>query len=195
MSLTLNRLLAGITLLASFPVLAEIKWLAEGEIAATAHDQSRLGGMLEDGATPRDRVGGLGGALAYSGHGQVFYAVPDRGPGAGETTFEERLYQLDLGLRHEGGTYRLEPRITATHILRDAASHPLTGDAAAYDAVNSNVSRRRNGIVSLQWKRSQSSAIVGARELPWLQCSSTLSPLARALSIVSSALVMISSRM
>ena len=140
----LNPLLVGLALLASSPVFAEIKLLAQGEIPATAHDQSHLGGMLEDGATPRDRVGGLGGALAYSGHGQVFYAVPDRGPGAGETTYEERFYKLDLGLHHEGGTYRLEPRITATHIMRDAAGHPLTGDAAAFDAVNSNISRRRD---------------------------------------------------
>jgi hypothetical protein len=140
----LNPLLVGLALLASFPVLAEIKLLAEGEIPATAHDQSRLGGMLEDGATPRDRVGGLGGALAYGGHGQVFYAVPDRGPGAGETTYEERFYKLDLGLHHEAGTYRLEPRITATHVLRDPAGHPLTGDAAAYDAVNSSGGRRRD---------------------------------------------------
>lgn len=140
----LNPLLVGLALLASSSVFAEIKWLAEGEISATAHDQSRLGGMLEDGATPRDRVGGLGGALAYAGHGQVFYAVPDRGPGAGETTYEERFYKLDLGLHHEGGRYRLEPRITATHILRDSAGHPLTGDAAAYDAVNSSGGRRRD---------------------------------------------------
>ena len=139
-----HALLAGLTLLTSLPAAAEIKLLAEGAISARAHDQSRLRGILEDGVTPRDQVGGLGGALAYSGHDQVFYAVPDRGPGAGETTYEERIYTMDLGLKKNGDKYTLEPKITATHVLREATGHPLTGDAAAFDAVNSHASHRRD---------------------------------------------------
>src|SRR5215813_11872246 len=49
---------------------AEIKFIGEGTIPGTATDQSGLSGLLEDGVTPRNRVGGLGSALAYTGIGQ-----------------------------------------------------------------------------------------------------------------------------
>ena len=122
--------------------MANTVYLAEGEIAGTAHDQSGLKGLLEDGETPRDQMGGLGGALAYSGHGEIYYAVPDRGPGAGETTFISRLYKLELRLRETNSRYTLEPRLVATHLLSDEAGHHMTGDASAYDAVNSPASLR-----------------------------------------------------
>ena len=126
----------------NFAAVASIAYLGEGEIAATAHDQSGLKGLLEDGATPRAQIGGLGGAIAYSGQGDIYYAVPDRGPGAGETTFISRLYKLELRLRETDSKFRLEPRLMATHLLSDEAGHHMTGDASAYDAVNSPASLR-----------------------------------------------------
>lgn len=122
--------------------VANSVYLGEGEIAATALDQSGLKGLLEDGATPRAQIGGLGGAIAYSGQGDIYYAVPDRGPGAGETTYISRLYKLELRLRETDSKFRLEPRLMATRLLSDEAGHHMTGDASAYDAVNSPASLR-----------------------------------------------------
>lgn len=121
---------------------AEIRLLGESAIAATAHDQSHLSGLLEDGDTPKDQVGGLGGAIAYSGHGDIYYAVPDRGPGAGETSYIERLYRLEIRKHKTEQGYRIDPRIVATHLLSDEAGHYLTGNAASFDAVNSPASLR-----------------------------------------------------
>ena len=109
------RLLAAISLCVCVPATAEIKLLAEGEISATALDQSHLSGLLEDGETPKAQVGGFGGAIAYSGHEHLYYAVPDRGPGAGETSYIERLYALDIRLNKTDKGFQLVPRITATH--------------------------------------------------------------------------------
>lgn len=89
-SALMMALLCGSNLVAE----ANIVYLGEGGIPATAHDQSGLKGQLENGDTSRDQVGGLGGAIAYSGQGDFYYATPDRGPGAGETTYISRLYEL-----------------------------------------------------------------------------------------------------
>ena len=137
-------LLTALMICACLPATAEIRLLAEGAIAATALDQSHLPGLLEDGQTPKAQVGGLGGAIAYSGQGDLYYGVPDRGPGAGETTYVERLYALEVPLKKTGDGYQLTPRVKATHLLKDRSGHFMTGDASAYDNVNSDVSLRRD---------------------------------------------------
>jgi hypothetical protein len=139
-----SLLLATLCLCVFLPAKAEIRLLAEGEISATALDQSHLTGLLEDGETPKAQEGGFGGAIAYSGHEHRYYAVPDRGPGAGETSYIERLYVLDIRLNKGDKGFQLVPRITATHLLKDQAGHFLTGDASAFDNVNSETSRRRD---------------------------------------------------
>ena len=139
-----SLLLATLCLCVFVPAKAEIRLLAEGEISATALDQSHLTGLLEDGETPKAQEGGFGGAIAYSGHEHRYYAVPDRGPGAGETSYIERLYVLDIPLNKGDKGFQLVPRITATHLLKDQAGHFLTGDASAFDNVNSETSRRRD---------------------------------------------------
>jgi hypothetical protein len=139
-----SLLLATLCLCVFLPAKAEIRLLAEGEISATALDQSHLTGLLEDGETPKAQEGGFGGAIAYSGHEHRYYAVPDRGPGAGETSYIERLYVLDIRLNKGDKGFHLVPRITATHLLKDQAGHFLTGDASAFDNVNSETSRRRD---------------------------------------------------
>lgn len=127
----------------STPVRAEIKFIGEGRIPTDTLDQSGLKGLLEDGRTPRARAGGLGGALTWTGRGHTYLAVPDRGPGAGETTYQERLYTLDIRLHRQGeNRYNVEPKILATHLLKDGAGHPFMGDAGAYDPLNSPDSLR-----------------------------------------------------
>jgi hypothetical protein len=54
------------------------------------------------------------------------------------------LYVLDIRLNKGDKGFQLVPRITATHLLKDQAGHFLTGDASAFDNVNSETSRRRD---------------------------------------------------
>ena len=53
------------------------------QVTGFAKDQSGLTGLLEDGVTPHNLLGGLGSALAYTGRGQRYIATPDRGPADG----------------------------------------------------------------------------------------------------------------
>src|SRR5262249_54849534 len=64
--------------------------LGKGSIPGTTRDNSGLRGLLEDGVTPGNQVGGLGSAITYSGIGDLFYATPDRGPADGTTTYVDR---------------------------------------------------------------------------------------------------------
>lgn len=127
----------------SLAAQSAVTLIGEGAIPADALDQSGATGLLEDGRTPKARVGGLGGAITWSGQGPIYYAVPDRGPGAGETSFQGRLYRLELQLSPQGhGRYSLDPRVLETHLLTDTAGHAMTGDARAFDPLNSPDSLR-----------------------------------------------------
>lgn len=137
---------ASLFLLTSFmalPVKATITLVGEGVIPATATDQSRLTGLLEDGQTRRNQIGGLGGAISYSGFGERYYAVPDRGPGAGETSYIERIYRLDIHLtRIDADHYHIQPRVTRTQLMRTEDGRLFTGYAGAFDATQSPASLR-----------------------------------------------------
>lgn len=51
---------------------SRIAFIGKGSIPGTARDGSGLRGLLEDGVTTGDQVGGLGSAIAYSGNGDLF---------------------------------------------------------------------------------------------------------------------------
>lgn len=120
------------------PAHCAVTLIAEGAIAGDAQDDSKLSGSLEDGTSPHNRIGGIGSAIAYSGHGNTYYVLPDRGPAAGKTSYINRLYRVDLDLTKTGdGRYRLEPKLKATRLLRSEDGQPFTGRAAAFDPTNS----------------------------------------------------------
>ncbi|HXI55039.1 MAG TPA: esterase-like activity of phytase family protein, partial [Polyangia bacterium] len=93
---------------------------------------------LEDGAS-NNQVGGIGSAIAYTGVGNLFLASPDRGPNAGDDSFTERYYVVDLALADGHVT----PTIKAGAVLDQGAGLPaFTGRNIAFDATNSPASRR-----------------------------------------------------
>jgi len=95
-----RRSLAALSLAASLAapgaVRAEVALIGIGVIPGTARDQSGLSGLLEDGVTPGDLIGGFGSAVTYSGSGKRYYATPDRGPADGTTSYKDRLYTLEI---------------------------------------------------------------------------------------------------
>ena len=125
---------------------AAITLIGAGSIPGSARDQSGLSGILEDGVTPRDQIGGLGSALAYSGTGDIYYAAPDRGPADGASTYEDRLYRLKITLKQNGayGTnaYTVTPKVLSTRLLKNEKGAVLTGSSEAFDATHSPASRR-----------------------------------------------------
>ena len=133
--------------LAAVPAEAAVTFIGSGAIPGDAVDQSGLEGLLEDGVTPANRIGGLGSAIAYSGAHNIFYATPDRGPADGATSYVDRLYAVKLALRpispHYGpGSYRVLPQVVTTTLLTNEAGVPYTGSAAAFDPSNSSDSLR-----------------------------------------------------
>src|SRR5262245_50133729 len=121
---------------------AEIKFIGEGTIPGTATDQSGLSGLLEDGVTPKNRVGGLGSALAYTGIGQLYVAPPDRGPADGTTSYIDRIYTIKIDVQKNGtNTYSITPTLFATRLMHDGRRF-FTGSTAAFDPTNSTDSLR-----------------------------------------------------
>jgi hypothetical protein len=134
------RLLAFVltTTLSATSASATITFIGEGRIPGTATDQSGLGGVLEDGVTPGNQVGGLGSAIAYTGFGNLYVATPDRGPADGTTSYIDRIYTIKLEVKRAGGgNFTIAPTLVATRLMRDG-KRSFTGSAAAFDATNSS---------------------------------------------------------
>lgn len=140
----IRHLIAALSLAfaASSGAHAAITLIGKGTIPGNAVDQSGLTGLLEDSVTPRNRIGGFGSAIAYTGSGDLYVAVPDRGPADGTTTYADRLYLLDIRIKPQGVGYSVEPKVIATQLLRNREGQQYTGSAAAFDATNSPGSLR-----------------------------------------------------
>ncbi len=130
---------------AATPAIAQIQLLGTGEIPGNALDNSGLTGLLEDGVTPRNQVGGLGSAIAYSGFGDFYYATPDRGPADGATTYPDRVYLLRIPVRRSivnPAQHVVSPRVWDVRLLRTEKGRRLIGSVAAFDPTNSPMSLR-----------------------------------------------------
>ncbi|MCX7097349.1 MAG: esterase-like activity of phytase family protein [Methylococcales bacterium] len=115
---------------------ASVDLIAIGQIDASYQDNSvRTAGALENGIAG-NLLGGMGSGLAYAG-GNVFIAVPDRGPNAtayntlvdDTTSYIPRFHTMNMALAanpsYNAGTvgslpYVLSPQVTATTLLCSA---------------------------------------------------------------------------
>lgn len=97
--------------------------------------------LLEDGVTPHDQVGGFGSAITYTGVGNRYIAVPDRGPADGTTSYLDRYYLFDIKL-HPGVGDGLTIDLRRATLLTNDQGQLLTGAAAALDAGSTPAARR-----------------------------------------------------
>lgn len=120
---------AGSTLLA--PAAKRMSLLASGQFAGDRLDASGLSGQVETGV-PVALLGGFSG-LEYSGEGDRYWAITDRGPADGAATYPCRFHEIELALpsgavaNPGGGLLAITPKLIATHLLRDVAGTPLSG--------------------------------------------------------------------
>jgi hypothetical protein len=120
---------AGSTLLA--PAAKRVSLLASGQFAGDRLDASGLSGQVETGV-PVALLGGFSG-LEYSGEGDRYWAITDRGPADGAATYPCRFHEIELALpsgaaaNPGGGLLAITPKLIATHLLRDVAGTPLSG--------------------------------------------------------------------
>lgn len=107
--------------------------LGVGSIAAASSDLSGLAGTVEDG-TPTN-IFGAGSAIAYTGIGNRFLVVPDRGPNAqtwnpavdNTTSFDTRFHEIDLSVTKNGPNWTVTPTLMKTTLLTDGNGTNYTG--------------------------------------------------------------------
>ncbi len=106
-----------------------IELIGVAQVEGTARDLSGLTEKLEDGS-PADQFGGLS-AIEYSGSGDRFILLGDRGAGDGQVTYPCRFHEADLVVNSQTGHINL--KLAATRRLTSASGKQLVGSLAASD--------------------------------------------------------------
>ena len=135
----LSALFAASALLAAD---AGITLVGVGAIPGDSLDLSGLDGVIcqRDDSTnciPRATLGGFGSAITYTGHDNVFLAVPDRGPFDGRTTegvpYINRFHFLHMVVDVGVPFPNIRTTLLDTRFLR-SGNHKLVGSSYAFDA-------------------------------------------------------------
>jgi hypothetical protein len=129
---TSAALIAGILLVTSGPGRAEVRLLGAARIPGDATDKSELTDTLPDG-TPHNRLGSHGSAIAYTGEGDEYLLLADRGPSNGTVPYRCRMHRYEIRVP-PGASPVVDPSIVATTLLTDERDRPLLGLASAFDA-------------------------------------------------------------
>ncbi len=74
---------------------SEIKLIGKVSIPGDASDLSGIKKLLED-KSPSDRLGGFGSGFAYTGRGNNYVMLPDRGPGDGANSYLCRFHLVEI---------------------------------------------------------------------------------------------------
>lgn len=128
-------------LMTGLAAAAPIELIGTGTLPGNASDGLKLvPRILEDG-TPHDRVGGFGSALAYTGAGNLYIGVPDRGPFDGRTSYVDRYYLLNIAVTPGAPTPVAVTLVAATPLAKESGAL-FTGSTKAFDTTNSPASLR-----------------------------------------------------
>lgn len=147
--------LAAAVLLGAAPSLVGVGGLGGGL------DRSGVSGALENGE-PAALLGGYGSGIAYTGQGNQYVVVPDRGPNAvpynpavdDTTSYAARFHTITLDVTSGAvpGAGTVAPALLSTTLLSSptslagapaaAGAQYLTGLSSGFDAANSPNSRR-----------------------------------------------------
>ena len=122
-----------------------VSLVGTGSLPANASDLSGLTGALENGGS-KTLLGAFGSGIAYTGQGNRFIGVPDRGPNAARynaavddtTSFQARFHDIDVAV--SGAT--VTPTLVKTTLLTNEAGAPLNGLSSGFDATNSSAGTR-----------------------------------------------------
>lgn len=100
--------------------------LAVARVSGDCRDRSGLEGMLETN-TPVNAFGGLS-AIEYTGQGNRYYVLSDRGAGDGAASFPCRFHTVELAF--DASARRLNFRLLETTLVKDTQGRSLTGSLA-----------------------------------------------------------------
>jgi len=124
-------------------VLGQMTLIGTGTLPGTTSDLSGLSGNQTDG-TPHNRLGGMGSGIAYSGKGNSYVLISDRGPKDGATDYACRFHSMDIVVT-PGATRPVELKLTETTLLKNEEGKPFVGTLTAFDAAHQEKSLRLDG--------------------------------------------------
>jgi hypothetical protein len=119
---------------AADPVDPGITLIGMGKIPGDATDLSGLEGEIcnytGDLCQPRATFGGFGSALTFTGQGNVFLAVPDRGPFDGRTepgfpTYLDRFHFLQITVDKGAAFPNIKTKLLDTRFLKNEQDRRL----------------------------------------------------------------------
>ncbi len=108
--------------------LAKIVLLAQGAIPGDATDLSGLKDTLPDG-TPHNRLGAMGSGIAWTGDGDRYVMIADRGPKDGAVPFLCRFHIFEIPVK---AGEPIKPRLLSTTLLKSPGGKPYIGLASAF---------------------------------------------------------------
>jgi hypothetical protein len=111
------------------PAAAKVVLIGRGSIPGTATDNSGLTDVLPDG-TPHNRLGAIGSGIAYTGHGNRYVLIADRGPHDGAVAYYCRFHVFDIPVT-PGEDPAVKPSLLSTTLLADPEGRPYVGLATA----------------------------------------------------------------
>ena len=106
----------------------EIQLLGKTVIPGTASDLSGMKNILED-KSPNNRLGGFGSAIAYTGQGNKYLLLPDRGPGDGANSYSCRFHLAEINVSTSG---KLDFKLLKTTLLKTPEGSTLTGSSKGF---------------------------------------------------------------
>ena len=101
---------------------AQVEFLGSTQLSGETFDKSGLSGMLETN-TPINAFGGLS-AIDYTGSGNLYVVLSDRGAGDGAASFPCRFHYIDLKLNPAMRSIDFE--LQSTSMLRDRQGNSMT---------------------------------------------------------------------
>jgi hypothetical protein len=119
--------------------LAADELIAVGTLPGTSRDHSGLKDPLAKDV-PHDRLGGFS-AIDYTGEGQRYCVLADRGPGDGAYPYSCRVHYLKVELPSVLPG-QLKVSLLSTSLLHDVQGRPLLGASSAFDSSLPRSSRR-----------------------------------------------------
>ena len=117
-----------------------ITLIGKGTIPGTALDKSGLTGNIcqagvPTNCIPKATLGGLGSALAYTGHDDVFVAAPDRGPfdGLTDVPYLNRVQFLHMKTDVGAAFPNIRTTLLDTRLLKNELGQTLVGATSAFN--------------------------------------------------------------
>jgi len=142
--LAANITMAPVAFVGAQAIPPGVRLIAKGAFDARAEDLSGLTDPMAD--MTQSRLGGHGSAIDYTGRGDTFIMLPDRGPGDGGSAYRCRVQVVEIpiprSIAPDDRPVTIEPRILSTRLLLAEDGSSFVGNSGAYSIANPAASRR-----------------------------------------------------